>query len=402
MTSYRLNQLVLCLLLVTGLPDIACNGIPCQVPPLTQRSHHQIKGDFSLEPCSGTYQLSTYFGAPRPLASTPRYDAFGILLQLPSGRLLSIYRRAETHRSDRGVIVERTSDDEGAHWSASRVIFEHPSLDTRDVSGGVLPSGTIVLFLNTYDFRKDDASKSRVFYSRSTDGGETWSKAILDPGVEANYGPLVITPDRIAMCVSVEDPYEVHSRVYLDFSFDDGVTWTCRRRIANSDFPYIPTGEDAFVWLGGDKILGFGRNRPGKPLLRFYSSDMGSHWDIRQTDLGADATANLRWHVISPWIVKPSPELPQVQVLWCERIQLSSTFQRGDLHSLLIDSAQAISAPNTLRNNNIVFAAPTFDFGYPSVAMTGNGRFLTQFYVRTSDPPDLYLLPGTYTDQCGK
>lgn len=401
MKSGLLQQFLYCLLFLVLMLGLGCDVKTCFVPPPSQRLRQNIPSDLQLSACTGSYQVSAIDESAEPLANTSSYDAFGVLLQLPSGRMLSIYRQAETNDSDRGVIVERTSDDEGVHWSAARLLFENPVMDSRNVAGGVLPSGTAIVFWNTFDFRAFTPLLSQLFYSRSTDGGKTWSEPKVIPGVQYAYGPLLITPDRIAMCFSRADSGGNKAHVYLYFSFDGGITWTCHRAVANSQFSSLPTPEDAFVWLGGDKILGFGRNRLDRPLLRFYSADMGAHWDIQETDLGADTTPNIGWRVISPWIVKPSPQLPQVQVWWGERILLSHTSQRGDIDSLLVNSAQAISTPQTLRKGTVVFSAPTFSLGYPSVALTGDGGFLTQFYAMRHGPPDLFLLPGTFTAQCG-
>ena len=103
---------------------------------------------------------------------TDTYDAFGVLFTIPTtGELVSIVREGMTHAQDRGVIVLERSSDGGQTWSERRTLFSHPTLDSRNVAGSVLPSGALLIFWNRYDF--PTLHSDAVYFSRSKDAGWT-------------------------------------------------------------------------------------------------------------------------------------------------------------------------------------------------------------------------------------
>lgn len=390
-----------------ALPITLCSAIvvqsgcvqTCTVSPPPSRAVQQLREELVLTAGTSTQcRLVAASDYVRPLASTPTYDAFGVLFRLPSGRLLSVYRQGETHADDNGRIVQRRSDDGGTTWSEPRVIFDDPVFDDRNVAGGVLSSGTVILFWNTYD---QNAKKPlRLYWSRSTDGGDTWAGRNEFPNRNHAYGPLIIAPDRIAMQLSNTS---ISSRqVFLHYSFDNGITWTCGQKISSLNFPALPDEEIALTWIGGEQIVGFGRNSPGKPLLRYYSPDMGKTWDIRESNI-APVPGSVAWDAVSPWILKPSLDIPALHLWWAERLarqQGAVIAIETILHSALVDTGTAIANPTGLPPFSVEFTSPTHDLGYPSVVVMPDNKYLTQFYTRTiSDPPDLMLVGGNYTAQ---
>src|SRR5437667_245752 len=109
----------------------------------------------------------------------------------------------------------RKSND-GLTWSEPRILFEDPILDDRNVAGGILPSGTMVVFWNTYDFFKQRSVA--LFYSRSLDNGDTWTQPTQILGRNNSYGQIVVLPDSVAICVG-NDQDGGGSKTYLHFSY---------------------------------------------------------------------------------------------------------------------------------------------------------------------------------------
>jgi hypothetical protein len=329
--------------------------------------------------------VESKFEPARVMADAGMYNALGILLRATDGHLLSVYREATTHAADRGRIVMRKSND-GLTWSEPRILFEDPILDDRNVAGGILPSGTIVVFWNTYDFLRQRAVA--LFYSRSSDNGETWMPPTQLLGRNNSYGPIVVLPDSVA--ISVGNDGEDGTKTYLHFSHDDGATWHFSRQVPS------PNCEVAFISLGGSKILGFARNDSERPILRLYSENLGATWDVAGTSLRASATAS-SWQLVSPWIVRASPSEPQFDLWFAERLDFQKSTERGFLRSMLFDAETAVSDPFCLRTTKVVVATGTWNFGYPSVALLTPDKFVVQFYSGAQeDPADMFLISGEY------
>jgi len=243
------------------------------------------------------------------------------------------------------------------------------------------------VFWNTYDFIRQRAVA--LFYSRSSDNGETWTPPKQILGRNNSYGPIVVLPDSVA--ISVGNDGEEGTTTYLHFSYDDGATWHFSRQVPS------PNYEVAFISLGGSRILGFARNDSEKPILRLYSENLGASWDVAVTSLRASATAS-SWQLVSPWIVRASPSEPQFDLWFAERLNFQKSTEKGFLRSMLFDAETAVSDPFCLRTTNAVVATDTWNFGYPSVALLSPGKFVVQFYSQTQEAPaDMFVILGEYS-----
>lgn len=86
-----------------------------------------------------------------------------------------------------------------------------------------------------------------VRFSRSTDGGHTWSTSVRvndDPGTSAYqwFGTMSVSPSgRIdAIWLDTRDnPGSFNSSLYYSFSTDSGVTWSANERLSNSFDPHL-------------------------------------------------------------------------------------------------------------------------------------------------------------------
>ena len=125
---------------------------------------------------------------PTRIERTNTFDAFGFITKTKEGNILSFYREGYTHANDLGVIAMRKSSDKGNTWSNSKIIFEDKTSDLRDVKGGVLPSGKVVIFWRRINF---STLKFSVYFATSNDEGDTWSIPKLIPDAEVIYGSLI-------------------------------------------------------------------------------------------------------------------------------------------------------------------------------------------------------------------
>jgi hypothetical protein len=311
-------------------------------------------------------------GQVEPLSPAGSYDAFGILVKLPNGDVVSIYRHGTTHASDRGQIMLRRQSPERP-WSDPVVLFDDPVMDSRNVAGGLLPSGDLLVFWNTWDYVKH--LPGTLHYSRSSDGGHTWSVPVIVPGRESAYGPIVSLPGRLALSTAKTISGTVH--VYMQFSTDDGLTWKQSSQVPVSDY------EVAYLSLGHNEILGFARNQKRRSLLRLYSGDVGKSWTVSSTNLVAQNGNEADWELVSPWMVKPLPNDPAVQLWYAERVAKTVDGARseiGILRAVAFAPASAISSPHCLPQPQSMFQTTVYDFGYPSIIFLPNNAYRTQFY----------------------
>lgn len=151
------------------------------------------------------------------------------LVQLKSGRIVCPMFGSEIIAADYGQATERQqagcyySDDDGKVWREGKGKVSLPKRGAMEPSVAELPDGALVMTLRT--------QLGFVYVSRSTDGGDTWSKA-WSSGLEA---PLVMTSvpgsHRLLMvyCSGKFEPNHHHSgeRTPLTaaVSRDGGKTW---------------------------------------------------------------------------------------------------------------------------------------------------------------------------------
>jgi len=183
---------------------------------------------------------------------TPRSSlAFASICVLPSGRWLASCRAAPQKIQTRGQhVLLSNSDDEGASWSTPVAPFVADEVDGRPglwraaylTALGGEEALAAVLWVDHSDPDADFFNEetqglldTRIFLSRSHDGGETWSiPALMDtspfntptPGT----GPVLVGADGAWLChFETNKHYHdfsewVHASVLM-ISRDEGATW---------------------------------------------------------------------------------------------------------------------------------------------------------------------------------
>ena len=104
--------------------------------------------------------------------------------------------------------------------------------------------GNVYLLCSVKPYQSDDPLD--VMFSRSTDGGATWSPPVRvndDPGRDTWqwFGTMSVAPDsRIdVVWLDTRDSGNFHSSLYYAFSTDAGVTWSWNKRLSESFDPHV-------------------------------------------------------------------------------------------------------------------------------------------------------------------
>ena len=104
----------------------------------------------------------------------------GILLKVSDTHYVYVYvTKSDGWYYDRKVMMVSTING-GKTWSAESQVYDEENVDDHQISGGVTPAGTFVIFL--YQRRQSDG-KYRGIILRSTNNGASW----LDPIVQYDW-----------------------------------------------------------------------------------------------------------------------------------------------------------------------------------------------------------------------
>ena len=310
-----------------------------------------------------------------PTISNGKYNGFGIMVQFPDGQLAIVYRQGNTHVGvgDYGVIVMRTSSDQGRTWSGAVTIASNSGLDLRNVGGGIAPDGRLVVFYPRYN--PDTATWIDMGYIYSEDEGVTWSPYTTvshNTRTEfSSYAPMVAIGSGKLMqgwYGSTGSSYAV----YTISSSDNGKTWGNEVQVLSSSTAQYT--ETAFAYLGGGYISFLARADNGGTFTQGLSSDNGATW-VNQGETTFDT-----WSIPSP------PTLAVFRSLTGQRMVAAYYVNRNQrqlrvvyaLGKDLINNGTAGWQTSTLRN---IQSVPDADSGYIGVVHPfGDARSTGWFY----------------------
>ncbi len=184
------------------------------------------------------------------------------------------------------------SKDAGATWSVSARV-NHDIDDFWQSSPDIAVNAAGVLHVVWYDNR---TGTDDIYYSRSTDGGQTWSAEIRvnDVYTGSQCAPAIAALGDTVCIVWVDGRVSYNRDVYVDCSFDGGLTWGTDTRVNDDTGSYSHDEPD--IALGAGAL----------PHVVWYDN-RNVNWDIFYTHLSAaggwlsnvrlnDTTAGLQYH----------------------------------------------------------------------------------------------------------
>ena len=258
-----------------------------------------------------------------------RANFFVTMLRESSGRILVGFRRGSTKYSSDGNCCVAASEDDGKSWNLVCEHFDNQvdgtTLEVRSVALGESRNGDVLGFLacndrsageDYYDADADTVAPSRIFATRSADGGRSWSASrLLDTG-------------------SLEYPVLSGPAVPLD-----GGRWLVTRERQEPESPGGPSVHSADATVVADdgtaeKILTVARDprdrfffydqrqayfpKTNRLIAAFWTYDREAEMDVA-IHLASGEPATLKWETpfdtgISGQIAQPIP-LPDGRLL---------------------------------------------------------------------------------------
>ncbi len=126
-----------------------------------------------------------------------------------------------------------------------------------------------------------------IFFSRSSDGGDTWSapRNVSNTPLSSDFPVLSVDPqDRLYLVWDDQSIIPFHAEAMISVSTDGGESWSPMKNIsntpANSSRPNLsvgPTGALSVVWLEGDDQIFFTRSIDGGATWSLPTDISGGH-----------------------------------------------------------------------------------------------------------------------------
>lgn len=223
----------------------------------------------------------------KPIAVNPKvHYGFPRIIRAGDGRLLLFYRVGISHASDPSTIAMRYSRDDGANWSAERIIHRDPDgYSAHNPVAVTAADGRVLLFVSSYNFR--DRRKLPMYWSHSDNHGETWApftKFDTDPSRSTYYMTDIERTDAGLFGMSAGFAPDARTQCHNLFWFSpDGRDWSLRSMQTR---PEENRGDEVDIFhTGGERFMVFHRDRRQQTTWRVSTEDAGRTWSERE-DLG--------------------------------------------------------------------------------------------------------------------
>lgn len=155
-----------------------------------------------------------------------------------NGLIHLIYSRSTYTPSRNAGVYYTRSEDQGLTWSQPFLLFDSPyfrslrAQDSHITLEASVEGGNVTLYA-AWDIR----TRKRIYFSRSTDGGQSWGAAVEISGPESTSN--IILPFNLQIGASGSDVLLVWQigqpatacQLYYQWSSDYGATWTQRQQI---------------------------------------------------------------------------------------------------------------------------------------------------------------------------
>ncbi len=224
------------------------------------------------------------------------------LTRFPDGTILATIFNQPTHGRWEGDVDCWASKDGGRTWSWRATAVKHdPGGNRMNVAAGLCPDSSMLVIASGWSNRPprpaSKAEEERILREefsgqvlpalvcRSTDQGASWQKiARLEQAHTVAgqnsywipYGDIINLSDGRICFASYS---ALHSGVKIQFSSDNGHSWTDPANLVASDLYH---NETALLALGGGNLLAAVRCEKDKDLELYRSRDKGQSWSFTQ------------------------------------------------------------------------------------------------------------------------
>ena len=295
---------------------------------------------------------------------------FPVLLKLPNGDLLAIVRGGDFHMGERGRLDCVRSSDGGISWSQPTVVAAEGA-DNRNASAAVCPDGTVLVPFfkldsyenGTYSADKGKRERTKIWTTRSTDNGHTWSQPEpmpgLSPDVCSPYGKPSELPDgaMFATLYGLDSAGKRDDHSWLYRSSDGGRTW------GDSTLIGVPFNETSVLTLPSGKLLA---------ALRIYGADE-TLWVCGSFDEGRTWSEPRK---VTGYMEHPADLL----LLQSGKILLTYGRRRSPYGIQAMLSYDDGETWDTEHKITLVCDAENMEVGYPSSVQLDDGTICTAYY----------------------
>ena len=189
----------------------------------------------------------------------------------------------EEYRDGNGEIYYTRSTDGGVTWSANTRLTNNPS-------NSLSPSIAVVdnhVHLTWFDQRDGN---SEIYYKRSDDGGQSWSPDLRLTNNPSTSAFPAIAVAKAVIHVAWEEHRDANGEIYFKRSSDGGVTWGPDTRLtndgANSFSPSISaTAADV-------NVAWFDQRDGNLEIYDKHSADAGLNWAVDKRVTNNPAVSN--------------------------------------------------------------------------------------------------------------
>lgn len=207
------------------------------------------------------------------------YEHFGIMSVNPlDGHMIMVYRKGTAYVGSIGSIYIRHSGDGGANWSNESLLLSEANVDLRNIAGGYVSNGRIIVFYGRY---QNSTTWLSISYVTSTNNGDSWSspQSAYDQPGNTGFSPYGHIVD-FGTGLLYQTWYEVDGSTYLlrfSKSYDGGQSFPQQyiSTIYSSNNPFT---EPSMVNLGGGCLLVLSRINGGTCFAQFKSTKFGNSW----------------------------------------------------------------------------------------------------------------------------
>lgn len=260
------------------------------------------------------------------VSGTEGYKSFRIpaIIKAPNNDLLAFCEGRVNSSGDFGnidIIMKRSSDN-GATWSAIKVVANFDSLQAGnpapvlDLTDPAFPKGRIFLFFNTGNNHEGEVRKGKgwreVWYTTSVDNGVTWSEAVNittqthrpnQPQINASYNfkedwrSYANTPGHGLQIASGKFKGRIYiaanhsegtpQKAFVDYFAHGFYTDDHGKTFHLSSSVNVPgSNESTAAELSNNRLMQNIRNQKGDIRARIIaiSNDGGAHWDTTYFD----------------------------------------------------------------------------------------------------------------------